>query len=394
MSEIEFSIMEQGAFNPETVLPMLSAFESQSFIKVKLDIIPWSTGWTEISKYGIYGYGPDVSEIGTSWVGSLASMQALRAYTPAEIHMVGGKEAFFEGNWQTGLIAGEEDPYAIPLQGDGIVLYYWKDQIEKAGIGDPQSAFSSHESLVAVLTRLQESGVRYPLAIVTKNESRSLHQAAGWIWSAGGDFLSPDQKRVAFNEDHALNGLRQYFSLHRFISPETLTVRSADLFGNETAAITLAGGNLETDCRRPGWEQNLGVARPLTCTYVGGTSLVIWKHTIHEKEALELVRFISTLPVRVPANPHEHQIPTRRDALNVPSAEYETFRVALLGVLQNGRSYPTVRLWGMIEEKLNQEITSIWQRLFANPGLDIDDCLHGHLDPLAKRLNITLGNFG
>jgi hypothetical protein len=59
--------------------------------------------------------------------------------------------------------------------------------------------------------------------------------------------------------------------------------------------------------------------------------------------------------------------------------------------MQNGRSFPTARLRPMVEEKLSQEMSNIWRELFANPELDIDTCLHAHLDPLAQRMNLTLG---
>ena len=64
----------------------------------------------------------------------------------------------------------------------------------------------------------------------------------------------------------------------------------------------------------------------------------------------------------------------------------------ILNALQSGRGFPTIRLWGAVEEKLIVEISNIWAELLANPGQDLDACLHKHLDPLAQRLNIVLGN--
>jgi len=59
--------------------------------------------------------------------------------------------------------------------------------------------------------------------------------------------------------------------------------------------------------------------------------------------------------------------------------------------MQTGRSFPTMRLWGSVDDKLIAEIPKIWAGLFADPSQDLDECLHRHFDPLAKRLNIVMG---
>jgi hypothetical protein len=76
----------------------------------------------------------------------------------------------------------------------------------------------------------------------------------------------------------------------------------------------------------------------------------------------------------------------------MPSVEYDPFHRIYLQALQTDRSFPTMRLWGSVEEKLIREISSIWAELFADPDQDLDTCLHRHFDPLAERLNIVLGN--
>jgi len=56
------------------------------------------------------------------------------------------------------------------------------------------------------------------------------------------------------------------------------------------------------------------------------------------------------------------------------------------------QSFPTMRLWGSIEDKLVATISNIWLQLLTNPTQDIDECLRKHLDPLANRLNMLLEN--
>ena len=395
MLEIDFSVMEgnPGASNP--LLPILQAFEKQYHIHVNLIGIPWDIGRAEVAKFGIYGQGPDVSSIGTTWIGSLASMQALRPFTPQNVRALGGAEAFFESSWRTGLLPNDPTPWAVPWLADITVIYYWKDALEKAGVRDVQAAFSTEATLVETLEKLRSCGYAYPLALTTINTPVILHEAAHWVWSAGGDFISADGRRAVINEPAAMQGFRNYFGLQRFISPESLgSATRSDLFDAGKAAIHFAGPLLGNVSRHhhPEWGDRLGVATVPGITFAGGSSFVIWQYTLHPNEAFELVRFLSSQPTSIPASPHDQGLPTRREAVHMPSAENDIFHRTYLQSLQNSRSFPTVRLWGSMEDKLIVEISAIWAELFANPNQDLDACLHKHFDPLAQRLNNTLGN--
>ena len=395
MVEIEFSVMQGGPGESNYLLPLLEAFEKQYHIHVNLTGITWSTGWAEIAKFGIYGHGPDISAIGASWIGSLAAMQTLRPFTPQEVSTLGGADTFFESNWRTGLMPNDSTPWAVPWHGDALVIYYWKDALEKIGIPNLDTALSKDTTLVETLEKLQKRGCPYPLAITTTKKPGILQEAAYWIWSAGGDLVSPNGKRVIFNQPAALEGFKNYFSLRRFISPESLSATFAtDSFLERKALLHIGGSWLGSVGRhlRPEWGEQLGIARAPGTVYVGGTSFVIWKYSSHTREAFELLRFLSCQPTQTAASPNDFEISTRRDAIHLPFVKNDIFYLTCLQALQNGRSFPTIRLWGSVEEKLVREISDIWTKLFADPDLDLDACLHRQLDPLAERLNMALEN--
>jgi hypothetical protein len=59
--------------------------------------------------------------------------------------------------------------------------------------------------------------------------------------------------------------------------------------------------------------------------------------------------------------------------------------------LAHGRSFPAMRLWGLIEEKLTAAFGSLWAKtLTAEPGANLDALIRAELEPLAARLNKTL----
>lgn len=397
MVEVEFSVMEGVDSDVKSLLPLLEAFEKQYRIHVNLTSITWAKGWGEIAKFGIFGHGPDVSCIGSTWIGSLASMHALRPFTPHEVRSVGGADAFFESNWRASFLPNDPNLWAMPWLGDTIVIYYWKDVLEKAGIKDFEAAFATDAAIVETLKKLQKSGYASPLGISTANlhDPVILHQAAHWLWNAGGDFINDDGNKVVFNEPASMQGFRNYFSLLPFISPESLSASiTAELFMAGKAAVHFGGPFLGTvgQHRHPEWSERLGIAPVPGIAFVGGSSLVIWQYTRYPAECFELVRFLSSQPTRIPVSTHDQGLPTRRNALDMPSAEENIFHRTFLQSMQTSRSFPCIRLWGSIEDKLIVEISKIWAELFADPDQDLDACLHKHLDPLAQRLNILLEN--
>jgi multiple sugar transport system substrate-binding protein len=395
MVEIEFSVMENLAGDANRLRPLLEAFEQQYHIHVNLVGIPWDRGWAEIAQFGIYGHGPDVSSIGTTWVGSLASMHALRPFSAQEVRAMGGAEAFFEANWQLGFLPDDPEVWSIPWLGDAKVLYYRKDAFEKAGIKDVAAALGSDTALAETLQQLQTNGHPYPLALTTGKNPVILHETAHWIWNAGGEFMSPDYRRVAFNQPAALEGLRKYFNLKPFLSPESFSNLDAEqVFAEHGAVLVAAGPWLGMAGRdlHPEWSEDLGISPLPGKAFVGGCNFVIWEYSMHPREAFELVQFLGLQPAHFPASPHDHLVPTRHDVIQLPVAQDDIFNRTYLQALQSGKGFPTIRLWGSIEGKLINTIADIWAERNANLDEDLDTCLHRRLDPLAERLNVVLGN--
>lgn len=397
MMEIEFSLMEGYAGRDallKSMAPLVDEFQKEQHVHVNITTIPWGTAWNQNMKYALYGHGPDVSALGTSWIGSLASMNALRPFAPAQTQVLGGSDTYFESIWRTGQLRSDPTLWAVPWVGDVRVLYYWEDILEEAGIGDFRAAFASDDALVNTLAALKQQGFQYPLAITTQAVSQLLHEAAHWVWKAGGDFISADAKKVTFHETRALEGLKKYFSLLPYVFPEAMDSAPAiGQFLSKKSPVHISGLWIPRTAANNKVNGRLGIAQLPGVAYIGGTSLAIWQYTSKYQQAFEFIRFLSSRPLfyNFGAN-HYEQLPTRREELGAAEAQKDVFNLTYLQAFQAGRSFPTLRLWGSIEDKLIPVLSNIWAELFANPGQDLDFCLHENLDPLANRLNRVLGS--
>ena len=67
MEEIEFSSMV-GSYNPGE-FPGIAEFEAQSRVKVRQNRLLWANAWQDLLQVALYFKGPDISEIGSTWLG-------------------------------------------------------------------------------------------------------------------------------------------------------------------------------------------------------------------------------------------------------------------------------------------------------------------------------------
>jgi len=70
-----------ASFEPDTnawLQQSLSQFSQTSRIKTENIQYSWEQIWRELVNIGIYRRGPDLAEVGTSWIESLVEMNAIR----------------------------------------------------------------------------------------------------------------------------------------------------------------------------------------------------------------------------------------------------------------------------------------------------------------------------
>lgn len=390
MSEIEFSVMVATPEAASRLRSHLDAFEAQHHVTVSLAPMLWSEGWSSIANMAIYGHGPDVAEIGTTWISSVAAMNALRPFSAQEVHALGGPDAFLASSWRTGIPIGDDQVWAIPWLAHPEMLYYRRDWLERAGIHDAGAAFADPIALEQTLQRLRASGIPHPLGLTTHRLGNIIHEAATWIWNAGGDFLSADGKQVLFDQPAAQRGLRAYFSLRQYVVPTSTPPRtSASQFVQGDAAVAVENPWIALHRSEITFGEYVGVASMPGIPFLGGTSLVIWKHSRRAAAALELVRFLSQRLYQ-PGNLHADLFPARRASL-AALVEQDAFYHAALASLQKGRAFPSVRLWGAIESRLIDALVAIWAEGLSQPDSDIDEIVQGRLEPVARWTRLALG---
>lgn len=395
MSQLEFSLLSVS----EPILAALREFEVQSGIHVHVTTMTWDTAWAELVRMALFGGGPDLSEIGTTWIESLVAMDALRPYSAQEIATFGQADVFLSALWKG---AGSDGRYwAIPYLSDTRVLYYRPSWLAQAGL-NPATAFASAEQFEQTLHHLQASGFAIPLAIPTIRTPAILHNLGPWVWGAGGQFTSRDGKRTSFARPEALAGIEAYFRLHRYLAPEAQLLNETNantLFRQNKAALTISGrwalSGIQQGVAAPEVTADLGLAPVPGVPFVGGSDLVIWKNSRQSREALELARFLTSFEMQSETillkGPF---LPARRDALaNQMFNENPHYR-QFSQSLQSGRGFHANYMWGLVEDKLTAALARLWADIFKQPDANLTELVAGRLQPLAEKLDQTLAEKG
>src|SRR3972149_4357733 len=118
--ELEFSVM---ADSPSGIQPLLDQFETERQVHVRLRRLTWDTAWSDLVKVGLYGDGPDVSEIGSTWLGDLVAMNALRPFEEQELAALGGPGDFLPSTWNGGGVGNQPPRWGVALVPGGAPLF-------------------------------------------------------------------------------------------------------------------------------------------------------------------------------------------------------------------------------------------------------------------------------
>lgn len=383
---------------PHALARALREFEAQHRTGVHVEILDRTQERRQLSDFAIFSAGPDVSEVGTTWLSGLIAMNALRPFSPWELDALQREGAFFLPVWQPGV--DREGAQAIPWRTDTRVIYYRRDLLQQAGI-DPEAAFLTTSALQDTLRRLGTTPDALPCVIPTTPHPMILHILAPWVWQAGGRFMCQDRRKTQFTEPQALDGIVRYFETFApALAPAAQGLsdnQASDLFLTGQTAMIVSGHWILHSIKHqagaaPEVEANLGLAVTPGAQYQGGMSLVIWKHCRHPQEALKLVRFLTGQRLQTTDLLEAGYLPARQQALSSPPFTTDPHFRLIGQSLQSGQGFDAAYMWGLVEDRLAAAIAEIWQQVFAEPDIDVAHIVAEKLESLAARLDRILSS--
>jgi len=401
MTTIEFSLIPDAESDYQTIVRLMSTFKRETGIDVNLKRMEWGNAWQQLISIATQGHGADISHVGSTWVSSLMTMNAVRPLPNHLISKIGGEQAFVHSTWTNVISEEDRNIYGIPLSAYVYIVAYRKDLLAQAGVNSKTAFATPHalEESVQKLDALKAVENTWLMPIVPHPFNDLVHMAASWIWSSGGHIMDNRGKQVVFNSPAALAGLKSFVSLLRRVpntdylgSDECMT---ALLEGKAAAVITDARALIEAiQNKRPNIE-NIGAASLMSIPWSGGGSVVVWRHTHGYPDRLEasykLAEFLTRKQTMLELTNNAFTLPSRTDALDELFPPDHALRPVMLQLISTGRSYRPIALWHRIEHQFGVELGAAAKELMQNPNADLDATITRTMNSLADRLNLTLG---
>jgi len=349
---------------PALIAPWVAAHPG---VTVRVTVLDWESGWNKITAAAASRRGPDLLELGTTWMPAIAAMGGLEPLSPAQLAEVGNGAPYYPQLWKTTQVFGRPDTYGLPWYADVRAAFYRTDVFRQAGV-DPARAFADWESFRAALRRINGitvGGKRIgALAYAGKNDWNVVHNLAPWIWNAGGDMLTPDARHSALDTSQALQAIDFYSQLAvEGLVPSNALEKDSDIL--EGAWV---GGDYGVIFSGP-WLMRRIFAAPAGsivrehfdvapypagphghATFFGGSNLAIFKGSRHKAEAWDLVKYLGGKQAQVRLSLLSSMMPARIDAANDPAwtSRHPAF-AKLTAIAADGRAYPPIPAWGPLE---------------------------------------------
>jgi len=378
--EIDF-LMMTGSGAREFIDEVVPMFEEETGIKVNVDFSSWGEGWTKIMAAVASGVGPDVTQVGTTWVGALQASGAFERLTN-KTQQFGGKESYLGGPWSTS--GYDNEVYAIPWFADIRALVYRKDLLEKYDLPSPPKTWG--ELLYCALVLKDKGEMEFPVGLRGKGSG---HYVGSFLWQNDTDIISEDGKEVTLDSEKAFESFKFWSDMltrYNLMSPGLADMGHNEIcinFFNDKVAFMYPGPwfVLKDEMEKTSaWVEDgkaavalqPGKNEDLRTGFTGGSDLMIFTDSSKKEAAQKWVEFLVRPEIQERIAAHMFVAPTVKKAYKLPFFKEEPFAqmwkdFEMVG--DAGSHYPINPAWGAMESFVPGVIVDIFS-MSANGQLN------------------------
>lgn len=364
-------VMDNGLGSQKAIVRIVKKFQRETKIPVNIRFLNWGEAFAEISSALASGSaasrsvdGPDVLQLGSTWVPYFASSGYLQPLDPY-LEQVGASR-FFEESFKAARVAHDTLVYSFPWFVDVRALYanekLWKElSLQKEEVDSyPEflgvlRAFAKKDSTVA------------PFALPGKGDWTGPQHMAPFIWSFGGDFLVKDSAgyRSALLDSATLAGLAYYLRIFgdRALSPYGLDENSVQnterfirggqlvLYGTSEIIRQIEMESKDGGLKEaPIAEAGVAIVEPLEgdkgiVSFVGGSHLVMPK--LHKASAEKLLCYLLRADNMDAYTRQVGFLPADESIVNIWDKDARYSKI--IETMKNGKSFPNIPEWVAIE---------------------------------------------
>jgi multiple sugar transport system substrate-binding protein len=381
-------------------------------IEVEISLIPWQNAWESIMKAAQEKSGPDILQVGSTWNGTLASMGILKDITQEVYDGNLSGDVFIPASWTSCHFPDSPRISSLPWFVDIRALYYRGDIFEELGIApDSLDKWSSFDKACKKLKGYKKGDqVIEVLGVSGQKDALLLHNVSPWIWSAGGDFLTPDGKQAAFNNELSLNGMAFYMSLvgNGYIPFSALKIDTAEIARNfftkgyysmgvpgplgDSSPLDptnpLYDGTVAENCRSSLFPSGTEGRY----SFCGGSNIALTSFCAYPEEAWRFIKYMASYESQSRYPKTLNMFPSLLESFDAVFTDDTPAWRGLKDVWRYGRAFPNVAAWGAIETLLIETFGKIFARV--QEGNYDFGLVKSDLDTAAQEVNKLLSSPG
>jgi multiple sugar transport system substrate-binding protein len=261
---------------------------------VKVTAVPWEAAHDKLSNAIAAGETPDVSLIGTTWMGEFAEAGGLE---PTPEGLVDEAD-FFEGPWGSTVVG--DTSYGVPWYVETRVLYYRTDLAEKAGWDE---APQNWDELKQFATDLEDkAGVEYGMHL-QPGQTGSWQTVLPFAWSNGAEVTNAEGTEYTIDSPQMQEALEYYKSYFDEGLANDGTLDPGELesgFADGTYGAFISGPWHTGLVEEQGVKTDEYAVAPLPgkdsapgTSFVGGGDLAVFSDSDNKESAWKLVQWLS-----------------------------------------------------------------------------------------------------
>ena len=290
----EITVWAMGAEGEKLDVLAKEFVQKNPEITVKVTPIAWDVAHDKLLTSVAGNQTPDVSQMGTTWMGEFAKTGALEE-VPESID----QDAFFESALSTAVV--DDKTYGVPWYVETRLLYYRTDIAEKAGITSPPTSWDELKAMAEAMQ--QKGGAKYGISLSPNNWQELLP----FVWQNGGDVISDDGE-FTFDSPENVEAIEFYQSFFKdgltaASVPEGFDITPAFVQG--THPMFFSGPwhmSLIEEVGAAEIEGKWAVApmpeQESATSFIGGSDLVVFKNGDNKDAAWKFVEYLSTPAVQ------------------------------------------------------------------------------------------------
>ncbi len=337
-------------------LSLVKEFEKQHpGIKIEAVNIPFDGLEPKILTALATNTAPDIGRVDVAFLPKLAIRGALHALDTLGIERI--KPQLRPVALRSCLIDGKT--YGVPDQVNGLCLFYNKQLFAEAGL-DPDRPPATWDEFVEYGKRLtsKEKGI---FGFGMKN---SLWWTLPFIYSFGGDILTPDGSECALSSDEAIAGFQFKVDLYMKYGIEGGAWRSGGIrddmgFQSRVYAMIFNGPWAVKGLERSGIDFGVGLipSGPKGyATNVGGNNLVVFSTSRYPREACEFLIFIASKESQVKWANTLGQVPVNMLADDLIDFGKHPYLKTFMEQMKYAKPRPPIASYPEIENEVNPEM--------------------------------------